>query len=85
MYSGFDCMELCNQVLDLIKQDREYWVHIASVVLPLCPQNFDDWLTQMENLLTPCDKMFLFVLSKAHLLSYCSIQPKTSMVHNSKH
>ena len=65
-YSGLDCIELWKQVIDLIKQDLEYWVHVASVVLPLRPQNFDDWLMQMESPLTPCDEMFLFILSKVH-------------------
>ena len=65
-YSGLDCIELQKQVIDLIKQDHEYWVHVALVVLPLHPQNFDDWLKQMESPLTPCDEMFLSILSKVH-------------------
>ena len=65
-YSGLDCNELHRQVLDLIKKDREHWVHVASVVLPLRLQNFDEWLTAMENETTACDEFFLFALSRLH-------------------
>ena len=65
-YSGLDCNELCMQALDLVKADREHWVHMASVVLPLRPQNFDEWLTAMSNNATACDEFFFFALSQLH-------------------
>ena len=65
-YSGLDCNELCRQVLDLVKKDREHWVHVTSIVLPLRPQSFDEWLTAMDNETTACDEFFLFTLSRMH-------------------
>ena len=56
--SGLNCHELRKQVLDLVKEDRDHWVHVASIVLPLRPQNFDEWLVSMENLTTACDEFF---------------------------
>ena len=34
-YSGLDCNELEKQTLDLVREDCNYWVHVASIVLPL--------------------------------------------------
>ena len=41
-YSGKDCNELHKQAIDLVKADKEHWIHVASVVLPLRPQSFDE-------------------------------------------
>ena len=65
-YSGLNCLELRKQILDIMKQDRDHWVHISSVVLPLRPQGFDEWMSYMENPLNPCDELFLFALRKTH-------------------
>ena len=43
-YSGLDCNELRKQTLKLVKEDQDYWIHVASIVLPLRPQGFDDWI-----------------------------------------
>ena len=65
-YSGLNCHELRKQVLDLVKADRDHWVHVVSIVLPLRPQNFDEWLVSMEDPTTACDKFFLFILSRMY-------------------
>ena len=59
-------MELRKQVIDIVKSDKEYWVHVASVVLPLRPESFDEWLAIMEDPRGPCDEMFIYILSKVH-------------------
>ena len=53
-------------MLDLVKEDRDHWVHVASIVLPLRPQNFDEWFVSMENMTMACDEFFLFILSRMH-------------------
>ena len=37
-FSGLNCFELRKQVIDILKSDREYWVHVASIVLLLRPK-----------------------------------------------
>ena len=66
-FSNMNCIEMRAHVLEFVKADREYWVHIASIVLPLRPIGFDSWLSIMESPYNACDKLFLFMLSKLHL------------------
>ena len=93
-YSGLDCNELRHQIIDIIREDRDKWIHTASVVLPLRPQGFDDWLMNMENLLTPCDELFVFALSKAHYRhtivynhkrAWCTIQCFEHLIEEALH
>ena len=90
-YSGQDCFELRKQILDIMKQDRDHWIHVSSVVLPLHPQGFDEWVSYMENPLNPCDELFLFALSKRHFRhtivynhkrAWCTIQSFKHLTDN---
>ena len=62
-YSGLNCHELRKQVIDLVKEDRDHWVHVASIVLPLrlrqvaCVNGKSDYGLWW---------VFLFILSRMH-------------------
>ena len=93
-FSSLNCLELRKQVIDIVKSDREYWVHVASVVLLLRPQSFDEWLAIMEDPRGPCDEMFIYVLSKVHFRHtivynmkrpWCTIQHTESLSDDELH
>ena len=66
-FNDLTYFDLHNKVIDLVKADHAFWIHVAAVVLPLRPIEFDDWLTLMENPLQSCDELFLFMLNCLHL------------------
>ena len=76
-YSGLDCKELRKQALDLVRSNQDHWVHVASVVLPLRPQRFDEWLKDKDQPTSACDKFFLFILSRL-----CHCMPTTPLADN---
>ena len=65
-YSDVDLVTLRQRILDILKEDTDFWESVGRVFFNMNFTTLDYWIEHMEKHTTPCDEFMLYALNRIH-------------------